>query len=82
MHRTAIGLRIEQRLGEMDRDQRWLAMRLDKNPSTVARWIDGSRRLAVEDLERIALVLHRSTSWLMGAPEATVDETNLQEVHA
>jgi transcriptional regulator with XRE-family HTH domain len=78
MHRTAVGLRIEQRLTEMDRDQRWLAMRLDRSASTIARWLDGSRRLAVEDLERIALVLHRPSGWLLGAEDQASDDESVE----
>jgi transcriptional regulator with XRE-family HTH domain len=74
----ALGARIVQRLKEMDRDQRWLAMQLRKSPSTVSRWIDGSRQMRVNDMRDVALVLHRPIAWLLGDADSPDDDDDVQ----
>jgi hypothetical protein len=63
---SVIGQRIMLRLRELDRDRSWLARQLDRDLSTIHRWISGSRRVSDADLTRISLVLHRSVAWLRG----------------
>jgi len=69
MTRTAIGRRIQQRLAEMDQTVAWLAHKLGRSPSTLSRWMDGSRQLSTNELVRIALVLHRTAGWLLDEDE-------------
>jgi transcriptional regulator with XRE-family HTH domain len=68
MQRIPIGQRIEQRLSDMDRDQKWLARRIGKSPSTVSRWLNGSRQMTVHELRDVSLGLHRDPSYFLDTP--------------
>lgn len=77
-----VGIRIRKRLQEIDRDQKWLAKMLNKDPSMVSRMLDGSRRISVDDLREIGLVLHRPVAWLMGEADTVELSTYEEALHS
>jgi transcriptional regulator with XRE-family HTH domain len=60
-----LGIRIRARLDEMGYSQTWLARRVNKEQSTVSRWIDGTRSVTTPDLRLLSRVLRRSPAWLL-----------------
>ena len=57
MAREDLSARILGRLAELERNQAWLARKVDRDLSTVFRWLTSERPIPERHLARIAEVL-------------------------
>ena len=57
MAREELSARILARLAELERNQAWLARKVDRDLSTVYRWLTNERPIPERQLARIADVL-------------------------
>lgn len=72
-----IGQRIKLAREQEGLTQEELARRLDVSGPLVTQWERGSRRISVEDTRRLAQVLHRPLSYLVG--ERAADDGDLPD---
>jgi transcriptional regulator with XRE-family HTH domain len=74
---------VQAELDRLGEKQGWLAEQLGISHASVSNWLSGKRRPSAQNIEAIARVFKRSTSWLyeqmeMG-PATSVDSAPLDE---
>lgn len=57
-------MRAKTRLKERGLTQDWLAEQFDMTPGGMQKWLAGKRQPSLEDINRIAVLLHCSPAWL------------------
>ena len=65
--------RIKAVLAETDKQGKWLAQQLGKDPTTVSKWCTNSSQPSIETLLQIAQLLHVDIKQLLNS---SLDEQN------